>query len=151
MIDWSSSKAVERDPERPHDRHHRPTATADDRWAWLDPRQRRCRHELQQQMEQCDQPLAVRMQEAEVACPPEPRNALQRMTGFERIRHHGLLANCRKAALRDVSIRNPIFLSDYSKNYGLSESDVSALVASGRLPGKEIDGVLFVEDCSPSR
>ena len=57
----------------------------------------------------------------------------------------------REDELRNVSIRNPIFLSDYSKKYGLSESDVSAVVASGRLPGKEIDGLLFVEDCSPSR
>ena len=30
--------------------------------------------------------------------PPEPRNALQRITGFKRIRHYGLLANCHKAA-----------------------------------------------------
>ena len=57
----------------------------------------------------------------------------------------------REDELRNVSIRNPIFLSDYSNKYGLSESDVSALVASGGLPGKEIDGLLIVEDRSPSR
>ncbi len=57
----------------------------------------------------------------------------------------------REDELRNVSIANPIFLSDYSKKYGLSESDVLALVASGGLPGKEIDGLLVVEDCSPMR
>ena len=55
---------------RPHDRHHRPAATAENRHTRLHRRQCRCRDEFEQQMQQGDHPLAIRMQEAEVACPP---------------------------------------------------------------------------------
>ena len=37
------------------------------------------------------------MQQAEVAGPPKPCNAVQCITGFKPIRHYGLLASCHKA------------------------------------------------------
>ena len=56
---------------RSHDHHHCPAANAQDRCSFLDPGQRPARIELQQHMQQGDQTLAVGMQKAEVARPPE--------------------------------------------------------------------------------
>ena len=83
---------------RPHDRHQRSAAGTDDRRALLHPGQCPRGSELQQQMEQRDQALAVGMQKAEIARSAEAGNALLRIAGFKRIRHYGLLASCHKAA-----------------------------------------------------
>ena len=56
---------------RLHNHHQRPAATAQDRRPLLEQGQRPTGSELQQQVQQSDQPLAVRMQKAEVARPPK--------------------------------------------------------------------------------
>lgn len=53
------------------DHHHRPAARAQDRRARLDPGQQPAGGELQNEVQQGDQALAVGMQKAEIARPPE--------------------------------------------------------------------------------
>ena len=62
-----------RDNPRSHNHHHRPAAGAQDRRSFLEPCHCLTRGELQHQVQQGDQALAVGMKKAEVARAPKPR------------------------------------------------------------------------------